>query len=85
MKLVKGEKGPGELTKYPQDLLPGPPALLSTHRLYVWHILRYLVTDMIQWVLTPAREVGWMGVPYPHFTDEKTNAKDIQGAFQKVN
>lgn len=84
MKLVKGEKGPGEVTKYSQDLMPDPPArLLSTHRFFVWHILRYLVSDMIQWVLTPAREVGWMGVPYPHFTDEKTNAKDIREPSRK--
>lgn len=55
------------------------------HSLHVWHILRHPVTDMIQWVVTPAREVSWMGIPCPHFTDDKTNAKDTQGACQRVN
>lgn len=51
-------------------------AAVSTQRVNVWHIVRCLVTDMIHWVLTPAREVTWMGVPYSHFTDEKTDARD---------
>lgn len=43
------------------------------------------VTDMIQAILTPAREVSPVGIPCPHLTDEKTGAKDTQGAFQRVS
>ena len=49
-------------------------ASISTHRPHVWHIARPLVTDMIHWVLTPAREVDGIGVPYLHFTDEQTES-----------
>lgn len=49
---------------------------LSAHRLHVWHILWHLITDMIHWVLTPAEEVGWIGILDPYFPNEQTEAKD---------
>lgn len=40
---------------------------------------------MTQRVLTPAGEVGWVGVSKPHFTNEKADAKDTRGAHQNTS